>query len=64
MVRDFTRREIAAAMLVPAPLVAQAGSAQQKDPLAEAREQARSAIGKMEEVELDAAVEPAFIFKP
>ena len=64
MARDFTRREIAAAMMTPVPLMAQSGAAQPKDPLAEARDQIRSAITRMEKIELDGSVEPAFVFKP
>lgn len=66
MKTDVTRRELAA--LLPPMLAAEAFAAQrapgEADPLEIARKRLSDAMRRLEEFELPAAVEPAFVFKP
>ncbi|MCP5111156.1 MAG: hypothetical protein GY953_10000 [bacterium] len=64
MSRNFTRREMAAALVAAAPAAARAQQPGQTDPLAKARSQLREAIEAMEKVDLEMTAEPAFVFKP
>ena len=61
---NFTRRDLAAGLLVAAPLLAQTPPAPVADDAAIARDKLKSNAGLIRRFDLPAGTEPSFIFKP
>jgi hypothetical protein len=58
---EMSRRQLAAVMLLPAPLLSQAPAA---DELPAAKQQIQRTAAQLRNFKVPAATEPSFVFKP